>query len=148
MDKADPPVSEFIHVPVLGAEVVEGLAVHAGGHYLDATVGGGGHSRLMLEAAADVQVTALDQDGQAIAAAQQSLSDFKQRVHFQHTNFATFEPGSTQFDGILADLGVSSAQFDIPDRGFSFRLEAPPGYAHGSTPGVNSGGYYQPLGRN
>ncbi len=125
MDKANPPVSDFIHVPVLGAEVVEGLAVCAGGHYLDATVGGGGHSRLILEAAADVQVIALDQDAQAIAAAQQSLSDFNQRVQFQQTNFATFEPGSTRFDGIVADLGVSSAQFDIPDRGFSFRLEAP-----------------------
>ncbi len=125
MDKANPPVSDFIHVPVLGAEVVEGLAVCAGGHYLDATVGGGGHSRLILETAADVQVTALDQDAQAIAAAQQALSDFNQRVQFQQTNFATFEPGSTRFDGIVADLGVSSAQFDIPDRGFSFRLEAP-----------------------
>ncbi|EKQ69788.1 S-adenosyl-methyltransferase MraW [Leptolyngbyaceae cyanobacterium JSC-12] len=115
----------FIHVPVLPAEVVAGLAVRAGGHYLDATVGGGGHSRLILAAAVDVQITALDQDEQAIAAAKQTLAEFGDRVQFQHTNFANFDPGDTQFDGILADLGVSSAQFDMGDRGFSFRQAAP-----------------------
>lgn len=115
----------FAHVPVLPAEVMAGLAVRAGGHYLDATVGGGGHSRLILAAAADVRVTALDQDEQAIAAAKRTLAEFGDLVQFQHINFANFEPGDIQFDGILADLGVSSAQFDVGDRGFSFRQEAP-----------------------
>lgn len=115
----------FIHIPVLGREVLEGLAVRSGGHYLDATVGGGGHSALLLAAAPDVQVTAIDQDKQAIAAAQSKLTQFNGHVQFQHTNFAAFQPGAQQFDGILADLGVSSAQFDIPDRGFSFRHTAP-----------------------
>lgn len=115
----------FSHIPVLSQEVVTGLAVKPGGHYLDATVGGGGHSRFILEAAEQVQITALDQDEQAIAAARQALADFGDRVQFHHTNFANYQPGSQQFDGILADLGVSSAQFDIPDRGFSFRHEAP-----------------------
>jgi 16S rRNA (cytosine1402-N4)-methyltransferase len=124
-DKAVPVAPGFSHIPVLGTEVVAGLAVCSGGHYLDATVGGGGHSRLILETAPDVRVTALDQDAQAIAAAQQALSNYNGRVQFHHTNFATFDPGNIQFDGILADLGVSSAQFDISDRGFSFRLEAP-----------------------
>lgn len=101
-----------------------GLAIKAGGHYLDATVGGGGHSSLILSTAADVQVTALDQDTHAIAAAQANLAEFGDRVHFWHGNFASYNPGPQKFDGILADLGVSSAQFDIPDRGFSFRHEA------------------------
>ena len=99
--------------------------VRSGGHYLDATVGGGGHSALILAAAPDVRVTAIDQDEQAIAAAQAKLAAFKDRVQFHRTNFAAFQPGEQKFDGILADLGVSSAQFDIPDRGFSFRHPAP-----------------------
>ena len=114
----------FIHIPVLGVEVVEGLAVQAGSHYLDATVGGGGHSRLILEAAPDVRITAIDQDEQSIAAAEAKLAEFGDRVQFRRSNFAEFQP-SEQFDGIIADLGVSSAQFDTADRGFSFRLEAP-----------------------
>jgi 16S rRNA (cytosine1402-N4)-methyltransferase len=116
--------TEFIHIPVLSQEVIEGLALRAGGHYLDATVGGGGHSRLILDAMPDVRVTALDQDEQAIAAAQLKLADFSDRVQFHATNFADYDPGDQLFDGILADLGVSSAQFDIPERGFSFRHEA------------------------
>jgi 16S rRNA (cytosine1402-N4)-methyltransferase len=115
----------FVHIPVLSREVLQGLAVRSGGHYLDATVGGGGHSALILAAASGVQVTAIDQDEQAIAAAQAKLAEFNDRVQFQRTNFATFQPGEERFDGILADLGVSSAQFDIPDRGFSFRHAAP-----------------------
>jgi len=115
----------FVHIPVLSREVLEGLAVRPGGHYLDATVGGGGHSALILAAAPDVQVTAIDQDEQAIAAAQARLAEFNGRARFQNTNFAAFQPGDQKFDGILADLGVSSAQFDIPDRGFSFRHAAP-----------------------
>nr|WP_290224638.1 16S rRNA (cytosine(1402)-N(4))-methyltransferase RsmH [Trichocoleus desertorum] len=114
----------FVHVSVLSRELIAGLEVRAGGQYLDVTVGGGGHSRLILEAAPDVRVTALDQDEQAIAAAQANLAEFGDRVQFGHRNFATYAPGNLRFDGIIADLGVSSAQFDIPDRGFSFRHEA------------------------
>ena len=116
---------EFLHIPVLHREVIDGLALRPDGHYLDATVGGGGHSALILAAAERARVTALDQDDQAIAAATQKLAEFGDRVQFQHSNFAHFNPGETKFDGILADLGVSSAQFDIADRGFSFRHEAP-----------------------
>jgi 16S rRNA (cytosine1402-N4)-methyltransferase len=115
---------EFFHVPVLSQEVVAGLAVRPGGHYLDATVGGGGHSRLILEAAADVRITALDQDEEALAAAQKALAEYGERVKFILSNFAAYEYTSTTFDGILADLGVSSYHLDSPERGFSFRHAA------------------------
>lgn len=115
----------FFHIPVLGQEVVEGLDIRCSGHYLDATVGGGGHSRLILEAAPEVRIMAIDQDQQAILAARQALAVYGDRVQFCHTNFAEFDPGNATFDGIIADLGVSSAQFDLGDRGFSFRQTAP-----------------------
>lgn len=117
--------NSFFHIPVMGQEVIEGLAIRSGGYYLDATVGGGGHSRLILEAAPDTRVIAIDQDQQAILAAQQSLANYGDRIQFHHTNFAAFNPGVGTFDGIIADLGVSSTQFDVADRGFSFRQTAP-----------------------
>lgn len=112
---------DFHHIPVLSREVIEGLAVQSGGHYLDATVGGGGHSALILAAADQVRLSAIDQDETAIAAAKAKLGD---RVTFYHENFSEFDPGDTRFDGILADLGVSSVHLDVADRGFSFRQEA------------------------
>ncbi len=114
----------FAHIPVLAAAVVDGLSVQSGGHYLDATLGGGGHSRLLLQAA-EIHLTALDHDQQAIAAAQKALSNWGDRITYHHINFADFDPGNLRFDGILADLGVSSPQFDTPERGFSFRHDAP-----------------------
>ncbi len=121
----------FSHVPVLSGELIAGLNIRPGGHYLDATVGGGGHSQLILEAAPDVQLTAIDRDAVALAAAQAKLAPYgdaygglRQRLHFWQGNFAAYEPFSLQFDGIIADLGVSSAQFDTPERGFSFRHTA------------------------
>ncbi|MEH2008256.1 16S rRNA (cytosine(1402)-N(4))-methyltransferase RsmH [Nostoc sp.] len=122
----------FSHIPVLGREVIEGLAVRPGGHYLDVTVGGGGHSRLILEAAADVRVTAIDQDEDALAAAQKNLAEYgvsgdppsEARIQFIHSNFAAYEFTPNTFDGILADLGVSSYHLDQAERGFSFRQAA------------------------
>ncbi|MDB9305835.1 MULTISPECIES: 16S rRNA (cytosine(1402)-N(4))-methyltransferase RsmH [Cyanophyceae] len=116
--------AEFLHVPVLSQEVVEGLAVRPGGHYLDATVGGGGHSRLILEAATDVRLTAIDQDEDALGAAQKHLAEFGDRVEFIHSNFSAYKYSPNTFDGILADLGVSSYHLDQPERGFSFRHAA------------------------
>jgi 16S rRNA (cytosine1402-N4)-methyltransferase len=114
----------FSHVSVLGREVIEGLAVRPGGHYLDVTVGGGGHSRLILEASGDVRVTAVDQDEDALAAARKELAEFGDRVQFIYSNFADYEFTPNTFDGILADLGVSSYHLDQAERGFSFRQAA------------------------
>ncbi|MBN3927963.1 16S rRNA (cytosine(1402)-N(4))-methyltransferase RsmH [Nostoc sp. NMS4] len=114
----------FSHLPVLPQEVIAGLAVRPGGHYLDVTVGGGGHSRLILEAAADVRVTAIDQDEDALAAATKELSEFSDRIQFIYSNFADYEFPPNTFDGILADLGVSSYHLDQAERGFSFRQAA------------------------
>lgn len=116
---------EFHHIPVLPEAVVEGLQIQPQGVYLDATVGGGGHSRLILERDPTVRLVAVDQDPMALASAQDNLREFGDRVTFWAGNFSQFAPGAQRFHGILADLGVSSAQFDIPERGFSFRHTAP-----------------------
>lgn len=119
----------FFHIPVLAQQVLEGLQIKAGGCYLDATVGGAGHSELILQAAENVSLVALDQDLQALSAAKERLKSWGDKVSFSHTNFANYDPdgdpGDLRFDGILADIGVSSTQLDQAQRGFSFRAEAP-----------------------
>ena len=117
-------MASFDHIPVLVDQVLSGLQIRSGGRYLDATVGGGGHSQLILEAAPETTVVALDQDQIALSAARARLSGFGDRVTFHHTNFGDYIPEG-KFDGILADLGVSSPQVDQPERGFSFRQAAP-----------------------
>ncbi|MEQ8996178.1 MAG: 16S rRNA (cytosine(1402)-N(4))-methyltransferase RsmH [Coleofasciculus sp. B1-GNL1-01] len=121
----DAQTAQFFHRSVLSKELIAGLAIRPGGHYLDATVGGGGHSELILSASLEVRVTAIDQDAQAIAAAQTRLASYGDRIQFWRGNFVDYQPPDSLFDGIVADLGVSSAQLDIPDRGFSFRHPAP-----------------------
>ena len=119
-------VPAFVHLPVLSQEVLAGLPVRPGGHYLDATVGGGGHSRGILTAFPDVGVTGIDRDESAIAAATANLAEFgTERLELWQGNFADY-PGENQFfDGIIADLGVSSPQLDLAERGFSFRQPGP-----------------------
>jgi 16S rRNA (cytosine1402-N4)-methyltransferase len=116
---------EFLHIPVLSQEIVTGLDVVAGGWYLDATTGGGGHSELILQAAPDVRLVALDRDTQALAAAKTRLAQYGDRVVYWHGNYADYQPLEQKFAGIIADLGVSSVQLDLAERGFSFRNEAP-----------------------
>jgi 16S rRNA (cytosine1402-N4)-methyltransferase len=117
------------HIPVLSRELITGLAISPHGLYLDATVGFGGHSRLILESGPDVQVIALDQDEQALNASQTALAEYGSRIKFCHSNFAEYQPDAhtmqEKFDGIIADIGVSSVQIDTPERGFSFRHTAP-----------------------
>ena len=114
------------HQPVLVREVLGFLAPAPGGKFLDCTFGGGGHSRALLEAAADVHVIALDRDPEATARAAELSADFPGRFALVDRDFGRLggipEAG---FDGILFDFGVSSFQLDNPERGFSFRADGP-----------------------
>ncbi len=112
------------HVPVLSNELISGLAICPGGLYLDATLGFGGHTQLILAAAPNVKVVAIDQDEQAIAYCQTSLASYSSNIQFWHGNFADYQPQNLEFDGIISDLGISSVQLDTPERGFSFRYGA------------------------
>jgi 16S rRNA (cytosine1402-N4)-methyltransferase len=116
----------FKHYSVLSQELIAGLEIKEHGHYLDVTAGGGGHSELILKSATVVKVTALDRDATAIAAIQAKLfPQYQDSLELWQGNFADYEPQKGLFDGIIADLGVSSPQFDTPERGFSFRHQAP-----------------------
>jgi 16S rRNA (cytosine1402-N4)-methyltransferase len=113
---------------VLAAEVSEAFAVlprQGEGWLLDATLGGGGHAALLLEAHPRLRLIGLDRDPAARTAAATRLEPWRDRVEIVAANFAAFEP-SVPLIGVLADLGVSSPQLDDPRRGFGFRSEAPP----------------------
>lgn len=119
-------VPAFNHCSVLSRELIVGLDLSATGIYLDATTGGGGHSELILRQSEDIKLVALDRDQTAIAAVQERLGHYKpQRLSFWQGNFADYQPQELLFDGIIADLGVSSPQLDVAERGFSFRNAAP-----------------------
>ena len=120
----------FTHQSVLAAEVVEAFAAlppaPAGGlpRLIDCTLGGGGHSALLLAAHPELEVVGLDQDPTARAAAAARLEPWGERARILACNFTAFNPeGLVQ--GVLADLGVSSPQLDRPERGFSFRDDGP-----------------------
>lgn len=119
-----PETNTFEHIPVLSMAVIEGLVLQGEGNYLDATVGGGGHSEMILTQVKDGHLTALDRDEDALQAAQQRLQKYGDRVNFIHSNFADYDFPVGYFHGILADLGVSSYQLDTQERGFSFRQTA------------------------
>ena len=119
-------VADFFHVPVLPQEVIAGLGIEPTGHYLDATLGRGGHTRLILQGFPDVRVTGIDLDEEAIATTQAYLQPIaEERLQVWQGNFANYPGATGEFNGIIADLGVSSPQFDVPERGFSFRHTAP-----------------------
>jgi 16S rRNA (cytosine1402-N4)-methyltransferase len=116
----------FNHHSVLREELITGLEISAEGEYLDATVGGGGHSELILSQDEKIKLVAIDRDQTAIAAVKIRLASYyPQQLEFWQGNFADYQPDNVLFDGIIADLGVSSPQLDIPERGFSFRHTAP-----------------------
>jgi len=112
------------HAPVMAAEIVAHLA-HPGARALDGTLGGGGHSLALLEAGMDV--TAVDRDPEAIAAARARLADFESAGRFRAVlaNYADLDAvpalDGERYDAILLDLGISSHQIDDLGRGFSFR---------------------------
>jgi 16S rRNA (cytosine1402-N4)-methyltransferase len=117
------------HESVLLQEAVEGLRVREGGVYVDCTLGGGGHSEQILARLGAGRLIAFDQDDFALEFAKERLNN-DPRVAFVKANFRDLEEelkvlGVTQVDGILYDLGVSSFQFDIPERGFSYQHDSP-----------------------
>jgi 16S rRNA (cytosine1402-N4)-methyltransferase len=121
---------EAPHRPVLLFEAVEMLAPERGGLFVDATLGLGGHSEAILTASPDTRVLGIDRDRDAIRLASERLARFGTRFCAAHGNFREVsrildEIGEREVSGILADLGVSSLQFDTPERGFSFRHDAP-----------------------
>src|ERR1043165_7671215 len=121
---------EAPHRPVLLLETVGLLAPERGGLFVDATLGLGGHSEAILEASNETRVLGLDRDREALRLASQRLARFGSRFRAMHANFREIgrvlgEAGEPYVSGVLADLGVSSLQFDTPERGFSFRHDAP-----------------------
>lgn len=120
----------FVHATIMRDEVVQALAPRAGGIYVDATLGGGGHTEAILSAEPDARVIAFDKDAVAIAAATARLAPFEERVDIVHAPFGQIEKelakmGISRVSGICADLGVSSPQLDAAERGMSFRREGP-----------------------
>jgi 16S rRNA (cytosine1402-N4)-methyltransferase len=119
------------HTPVLAVEALAGLALEAGGFYVDATFGRGGHTALILQALGrEGRLLALDRDPQAIEAGRRRFAD-EMRLTLVHASFAelgTLVPAHAHdraCRGVLFDLGVSSPQLDDPQRGFSFRADGP-----------------------
>lgn len=125
----DPPPT-YTHTTVLRSEVVVALAPAPAQVFVDCTLGGGGHTEAILEAAPDTRVIGIDRDPAAIAAASERLERFGDRVVYVRCSFDELElrlrdRGITAVDGLIADLGVSSPQLDDPERGMSFRSEGP-----------------------
>ncbi len=117
------------HVPVMPAEVVSLLQPERGGLFLDCTVGLGGHARALLEAGAS-RLMGLDRDLDALTIARATLAPWSDRVELVHADYRGIDDVLSarhvaQVDGLLADLGVSSLQFDAEGRGFSFQRDEP-----------------------
>jgi 16S rRNA (cytosine1402-N4)-methyltransferase len=120
----------FRHVPVMVSEVLAALATVPAGVVLDATVGAGGHASAILESRPDLSVVALDRDPDAVAVAASALRRFGSRAVVLQARFETLHElldssGVGLLSGAVFDLGVSSAQLERPERGFSYRLEGP-----------------------
>ena len=121
---------QFAHLPVMAEEVVQLFASVPPGVIVDATVGGGGHASAILERWSNLELVGLDQDPAAIRAASAALAPFGSRARLVRARFDRLDEvlgdaGIGQISGALFDLGVSSPQLDWPERGFSFRTDAP-----------------------
>jgi 16S rRNA (cytosine1402-N4)-methyltransferase len=117
------------HTPVMTAEVLQFLRPQHGGLFVDCTVGLGGHARAILEAGA-TRLIGVDRDPDALARARETLAPWSDRVELVHADYKALDEvldrlQIAQVDGTLADLGVSSMQFDEPGRGFSFQRDEP-----------------------
>ena len=121
---------EMKHISVLLNEAVEALNLRKDGLYVDCTLGGGGHSSLILSKIPNGHLFAFDQDAYAIDVAREKLSLVADNFTIINSNFSNIKEvlnqrGVSGVDGILYDLGVSSFQIDLPERGFSYRLDGP-----------------------
>ncbi|MGH9819850.1 MAG: 16S rRNA (cytosine(1402)-N(4))-methyltransferase, partial [Pyrinomonadaceae bacterium] len=121
---------DSLHTPVLLNETLSLLRPADGGLFIDATLGLGGHSEAILKSSEHAEVIGIDQDIQAIEQARTRLERFGQRVTIVQANFSDVKKTVRKLkkrdaSGVLADLGVSSLQFDSETRGFSFRFDAP-----------------------
>ncbi len=118
--------SETLHIPVMLTEVLEALRADAGGDFLDCTLGGGGHTEGLLAANPTNFVVAIDRDQRAIDRARRRLSGESKRIELIQAAFSDLRDmcSGKQFDGILADLGLSTDQLS-EERGFSFNDDSP-----------------------
>ncbi len=120
---------EFKHISVLFDETLDSLNIKDGGVYVDGTLGGGGHSRGILERGKNVRLIGIDRDIEAIKAASERLSEFRDNVTLVNNNFSNIkqilnELNVDKIDGAVLDLGVSSYQLDNASRGFSYMHDA------------------------
>ncbi len=118
-------MQNFHHVSVLLNECIEQLNIRPGCDYLDCTLGGGGHSSVILQNLEGGSHTGIDRDADAIAAATARINDARFRAIRGNFHDARELTDDMKFDGILADLGVSSHQLDVRERGFSYHDDAP-----------------------
>ncbi len=122
---------KLFHTPVLVDAVLQFLITNPSGIYVDGTVGGGGHSEAILKHLdKDGKLIGIDRDKDAVAYCQNRFSSYAGQVQILHGELAEIdhlltEIGVEQIDGLLLDLGVSSYQIDVPERGFSYLLDAP-----------------------
>ena len=123
-------MSEFHHVSVLLEESIAALKIKPDGIYVDGTLGGAGHSSRIAAQLTTGRLVGIDRDPAALAAAEERLAPWKDRVSLVHSNFCQLDSaldslGIGKVDGILLDLGVSSPQLDDGERGFSYMVDAP-----------------------
>ncbi len=123
-------MSEYKHIPVLLHEALESLNINPTGIYVDCTLGGGGHSSEILKRLTSGRLIAFDQDEYAISVASKRLAEISDNFTIVYDNFVNLKTALKELnidkvDGILYDLGVSSFQLDIGERGFSYNSEAP-----------------------
>ena len=118
------------HITVLLHEAIEALNIKPEGIYVDATLGGAGHSLEIVKKLTTGRLYCFEQDETARVIAKERLKGYENNYHIIETNFVNLKHalatlGVTKIDGILYDIGVSSFQFDTPERGFSYRFDAP-----------------------
>lgn len=123
-------MGDFSHISVLLEESIEALEIKPDGVYVDMTTGGGGHSLEIAKRLIGGRLVCIDRDGDALKAAKERLSDYLDKITFVKENFENIGKvldslGIDKIDGAIADLGVSSYQFDTAERGFSYKLDAP-----------------------